>query len=54
MSKQLGVLTISVGLLLVVAALALFDSPEVRLWLPMILIVAGVLTVFGIKRYRDA
>lgn len=52
MSKQLGILTVAIGLLLVIASLASFDNAEVRLWFPMTLIVAGVLAYLGINRYR--
>ena len=52
MSKQFGILTVAVGLLLVLASLAFFDNAEVRHWFPMTLIVAGVLAFTGVERYR--
>jgi hypothetical protein len=52
MSKPFGILTVAVGALLVFLALAFFHNAEVRMWFPMILIVAGVLACWGINRYR--
>jgi hypothetical protein len=52
MSKQLGILTVGIGLILVIASLVSFDNAEVRHWFPMTLIVAGVLAFLGISQYR--
>ena len=53
MSKQLGILIVAVGLILVIASLAFFNIAEVRMWFPMTLVVAGGLAFFGINRYRE-
>jgi hypothetical protein len=52
MPKQLGILTVTVGLILIIVSLVFFNIAEVRLWFPMTLIVAGVLAFSGINRYR--
>ena len=53
MSKQLGILTVAVGLILVISSIAFYNIAEVRMWFPMTLIIAGALTWWGIKRYRE-
>jgi hypothetical protein len=53
MYKQLGILTIAVGLILVIASIAFYNIAEVRMWFPMTLIIASALAWWGIKRYRE-
>jgi hypothetical protein len=52
MPKELGILAIAVGAILIIVSLAFFDNAEVRHWFPMTLIVAGILAISGINRYR--
>ena len=52
MPKLLGILTVAVGVILIIASLVFFNIAEVRMWFPMTLIVAGILAFSGINRYR--
>ena len=52
MPKQLGILTVAVGVILIIVSLVFFNIAEVRMWFPMTLIVAGILVFSGINRYR--
>ena len=53
MPKQLGILTVAVGVILIIASLVFFNIAEVRMWFPMTLIVAGVLAFSVSARMRE-
>jgi hypothetical protein len=54
MTKQLAILMVAGGCILLLTPMVFFNTAEVMQWFPALLIGGGALAFFGIKRYRDA
>ena len=45
---------VGVAVILIAVSIPFFNIPEMRMWFPMTLIIAGLLGWSGITRYREA